>query len=286
MWEKVVILKMILNFEIAFKFILLQILNKNKKRYIDLNIVVWNGNEQNDDLTYKCFIEYIKTNELIFVLETNVHFINLAIKNYSLNITTDDFIINLTYFLSNLSEDMYCTYTKSSNTVTFNVIHFNHYFYPGMIFNDRDASNKFNQFLTKNNLQLRNGFIKFSPEYNAKEKIFDQNGVNTLLNINLENKCVLFHTKPITLKYVFFLKNIQKNSDIIRDMQEYKKIILWILEYNYENIQNNYDMGIKIKNRDYYSYIRSNLYFIHKNDSYSPLKLSRRFLSLVIASVI
>ena len=35
--------------------------------------------KKNDDLTYGCFIEYIKTNKLVFKLETNVLFINLEI---------------------------------------------------------------------------------------------------------------------------------------------------------------------------------------------------------------
>lgn len=277
---------MILNFENAFKFILLQFLNKNKREYNDLNVAVWNGNVQNDDLTYECFLEYIKKIKLVFKIVTTEHLINLAIKKYLPNVSTDDFIINLTHFLSNLSEDIHCTYKKLYNGIVFNVMHFNNYFYPGILFNDKNASSKFNQFLTKNNLQLRNGFVKFSPEYNIKEKIFDQDGINILLNINLENEYVLFHIKNILINKDFFLKNRWWSCSIVTNKKEFGDFILWVLEYNYENIRNNYDLKIKRRKSNHFDYAKSNLFFIHKNDSYSPLKTVRRILSLVVTGLI
>lgn len=295
---------MILDLIPAIKFVLSQFLFKNLKYYDELNIIIRNGySVRNNDLSYDCFIDYLKNIKISYTITTSSNIINVAIKKFSLNINLKEFVLDIKNFLNNLSEDNHCVCIKHTNSIEFNMIHFNHYFYPGRIFSDENMSYKFNNFLIKNDLHLHNGIIKFNPAYNEKEKIFDQNHINELLNINLENNIKPLFTIKIVTPNNFFLKyNYSKNCerdhlDIYRRNYEesydavsgknFEKFILWVLEFKYENIQNNYDLTSKI---NFLSggidYQHRSLYFIHKNKNSSPFEILRRLTGIISLKII
>jgi hypothetical protein len=278
---------MILDLSPAIKFVLSQFLFKNLEYYDKLYLIIRNRcSIRNDDLSYECFIDYLKNIKISYRITTSSNIINTAIKNFSLNINLDEFILDIKNFLNNLSENNHCVCIKHTNSIEFNMIHFNHYFYPGRIFNDENMVYKFNNFLIKNNLHLHNGVIKFNPAYNKKEKIFNRNHINELLNINLENNVKPLFVIKIETPYDFFLKYDYSESYDAVFSKKFEKFILWILEFKYENIQNNYELSSKrFLIGDAFHQHRS-LYFIHKNKNSSPFEILRRLTGIISLKII
>jgi hypothetical protein len=270
---------MILNLESSFKFVLLQFVTKKKSSFDKRDVIVMNGTVMDKDLTYVCFIEYIKLNKMILRIDTTEQIISLTIKEFSLDINVNEYILSLKNFLNNLSEDSICEVKKSIDMITFNIMHFNYYFYPGMLFHNEYEDAKFRQFLIKNNLKLQNGSILFTPDHNERNKLFLQESIDDLLDINLDNNPSSYITK-LSINNYPFLRNIDM-SDLLWDKNEVSKFFMWILRYKYENIHRIYDLKIKQydykKSRHYYM-----LYFIRKIDNPSPLKITKRMFGFAI----
>ena len=226
--------------------------------------------EVNSESYFNYFLEYIKGTNFFFDLEIKNFLLNSIIKTFNSNIDIKQFQLYLKDFFDDIKENGYCTCFFYENHVVYRIIDFDYYFFPvDFECKDEKTNNKFKNYLMNNHLELENGMIKFCAEYNSRKKLFDENLIKNVLNIEIKTP---FYANKYSFKYENFDKmpefNIKRCKIQTNNIYEFKLIrnifIYWILKSKFQNLEKKYNVFIyddySVKKFDRYITI----YFIEK----------------------
>ena len=272
-----------LDFQEMVKYLIKKILIKDtiEKNYLH--------NEVNPEFYFEYFLQYIKETRIYKKFTIKNRTLNIIIKFFKSNMNVNQFHIYLKEFFTNLKDDIICRQYFYDEQVVYEILNFDYYFFPvRFVCKDENINERFKNYLMINNLELEKGMIKFCPEYNLRKKLFDENLVKEILNIEIENN---FYPKKHFLNILKKHDNIIPEFNVNRCKYMYHDIfydhvygnnfIYWILEYKFGKLENEYQIFIEGVYIDVFVYI---IRKINKKNNFTTIlsSFSSRFFYEII----